>query len=120
MKFKKILFSFKAIDFFLIFYRLLIDTSPRDLSIMTLVRPMQTAKFFFSVRRPPSGCLQWLFDREGTFQTFNFASGNGHLVNQDYSVCIRQETGKIISHFYCAICMLRAGLEIRWGEPCLR
>ena len=52
----------------------------------------QPSIFFFS--RPPSGCLQWLFDREGTFQSFNFASGNGHLVNQDYSVCIRQECGK--------------------------
>ena len=56
---------------------------------------METFIFFcFNICRPPSGCLQWLIDREGTFQSFNFASGNGHLVNQDYSVCIRQETGK--------------------------
>ena len=43
--------------------------------------------------RPPPGCLQYLFGSEGTLQTFNFASGNGHLLDQDYSICIRQETG---------------------------
>ena len=48
--------------------------------------------------RPPSGCLQYLFgNRVGTFETFNFASGSGHLVNQNYAVCIRQEFGLLSS-----------------------
>jgi len=46
-----------------------------------------------SLSKPPPGCLQYLFGSEGTLQTFNFASGNGHLLDQDYSICIRQETG---------------------------
>ena len=48
--------------------------------------------------RPPPGCLQYLFGSEGTLQTFNFASGNGHLLDQDYSICIRQETGLYTLH----------------------
>ena len=50
-------------------------------------------RLFSSIFRPPSGCLQWFVDVEGSLQSFNFAGGNGHLINQDYSVCIRQEYG---------------------------
>jgi len=44
--------------------------------------------------RPPEGCLQWHTGTTGTIRTFNFANADeGHLVNQQYSVCIRQEAG---------------------------
>jgi len=44
--------------------------------------------------RPPEGCLQWHTGTTGTIRTFNFANDDeGHLANQQYSVCIRQEAG---------------------------
>merc|ERR1711981_464564 len=44
--------------------------------------------------RPPEGCFQWHTGTTGTIRTFNFANADqGHLANQRYSVCIRQEAG---------------------------
>ena len=42
--------------------------------------------------RSPPGCLQYLFGSEGKFQSFNFG-GNGHLEDQNYAICVRQELG---------------------------
>ena len=39
--------------------------------------------------------MQYHFGTEGVLQTFNFAGGTGHLLDQEYSICIRQETGNL-------------------------
>jgi len=49
--------------------------------------------FCNSPSRPPDGCLQYLTGTDGTLTSFNFASSTGHLANQDYNICIRQEKG---------------------------
>jgi hypothetical protein len=46
-----------------------------------------------SSERPPEGCLQYHTGTEGRIQSFNWAGGNGHLQNQLYSICLRQELG---------------------------
>jgi len=45
----------------------------------------------------PSGCLQYSTGLTGRFTTFNFQGNDGHLNNNQYSHCIRQECG------YCCI-----------------
>ena len=52
-----------------------------------------TQIFCNSNNRPPDGCLQWLTGTEGRLMTFNFASSTGHLAEQKYNVCLRQEKG---------------------------
>ena len=52
------------------------------------------------------GCDQYHFDNDdtegaptsvGTVQSFNFNNGDGrHLANQDQTICIRREAGKIL------------------------
>lgn len=42
---------------------------------------------------PPNGCLQYHWGHTGQFETFNFAGGSQHLINQHYSVCFREELG---------------------------
>jgi len=43
---------------------------------------------------PPSGCLQWETGLTGQITTFNFLdTSSSHLASQDYSTCIRQESG---------------------------
>lgn len=56
--------------------------------------------FCRSVLRPPSGCLQYLIGSKGTLETFNFAGNNGHLINQNYGICIRQEQGFCCVQYY--------------------
>ena len=43
--------------------------------------------------RPPEGCLQYHTGMEGRFTTFNWEGQDGHLQNQNYKICIRQEMG---------------------------
>ena len=43
--------------------------------------------------RPPEGCLQYHTGMEGRFTTFNWEGQDGHLQNQEYKICIRQEMG---------------------------
>ncbi|XP_059083097.1 uncharacterized protein LOC131880461 [Tigriopus californicus] len=44
--------------------------------------------------RPPEGCLQYHTGLTGRMETFNYQDDNdNHLANQEYSVCIRQESG---------------------------
>jgi len=45
----------------------------------------------------PSGCLQYSTGLTGRFTTFNFQGNDGHLNNNQYSHCIRQECG------YCCV-----------------
>jgi len=46
-----------------------------------------------SPTRPPVGCLQYFVGTEGRIKSFNWDGGNGHLPDQDYTMCIRQEKG---------------------------
>ena len=69
--------------------------------------------------RPPSGCLQYLFgNRVGTFETFNFASGSGHLVNQNYAVCIRQEFGRYLLRCCCCSFMTKSNKSLHFSGYC--
>ncbi|XP_016987695.1 uncharacterized protein LOC108050494 [Drosophila rhopaloa] len=43
-------------------------------------------------QRAPAGCLQYHTGTEGIMQTFNFAENGRHLANQNYRICVRQET----------------------------
>ncbi|XP_022220876.2 uncharacterized protein LOC111073053 [Drosophila obscura] len=43
-------------------------------------------------QRAPAGCLQYHTGIEGVMQTFNFAENGRHLANQNYRICVRQET----------------------------
>ncbi|XP_034667961.1 uncharacterized protein LOC117901360 [Drosophila subobscura] len=43
-------------------------------------------------QRAPAGCLQYHTGLEGVLQTFNFAENGRHLANQNYRICVRQET----------------------------
>ncbi|KAI8042412.1 uncharacterized protein LOC128263173 [Drosophila gunungcola] len=43
-------------------------------------------------QRAPAGCLQYHTGREGIMQTFNFAENGRHLANQNYRICVRQES----------------------------
>jgi len=45
--------------------------------------------------RPPVGCLQYFWGKSGTVNSFNYQDmiTNVHLLNNYYSVCIRQESG---------------------------
>merc|ERR1719418_403861 len=50
--------------------------------------------------RAPAGCLQYHTGSTGRITTFNWpaqgttaGSAEGHLQNQDYEVCVRQEEG---------------------------
>ncbi|XP_037883121.1 uncharacterized protein LOC119633578 [Glossina fuscipes] len=52
---------------------------------------IRIAQISFSQRAPP-GCLQYFTGNEGVLQTFNFADNGRHLANQNYKICIRQET----------------------------
>jgi hypothetical protein len=45
-----------------------------------------------SSSRPPEGCLQYHTGVEGRLTTFNFGE-DGHLPNQNYKICVRQEMG---------------------------
>ena len=45
-----------------------------------------------SASRPPEGCLQYHTGVEGRLTTFNFGE-DGHLPNQNYKICMRQEMG---------------------------
>lgn len=44
-------------------------------------------------QRAPTGCLQFHHGTTGIIQTMNFADNGRHLANQDYLICMRQETG---------------------------
>ncbi|KAF2896996.1 hypothetical protein ILUMI_09179, partial [Ignelater luminosus] len=44
-------------------------------------------------QRAPSGCLQYHTGTKGVLQTMNFAENGRHLANQEYNICMRQETG---------------------------
>ena len=46
-----------------------------------------------SSARPPEGCLQYHTGVEGRFTTFNWEGQDGHLQNQFYKICVRQEMG---------------------------
>ena len=46
-----------------------------------------------SDQRPPEGCLQYYTGTEGRITSFNWAGNNGHLKNQKYTMCLRQEAG---------------------------
>uniref|UniRef100_A0A1B0G9K9 CUB domain-containing protein n=1 Tax=Glossina morsitans morsitans TaxID=37546 RepID=A0A1B0G9K9_GLOMM len=52
---------------------------------------IRIAQISFS-QRAPAGCLQYFTGNEGVLQTFNFADNGRHLANQNYRICIRQET----------------------------
>ncbi|CAH0384846.1 unnamed protein product [Bemisia tabaci] len=43
--------------------------------------------------RAPAGCLQYYREPSGIIQTMNFAVNGRHLADQDYNICMRQETG---------------------------
>jgi len=60
--------------------------------------------------RPPEGCLQYFVGTEGRVKSFNWDAGTGHLQNQAYTMCIRQEKG-----FCCAkysLCPSEANFEL--------
>lgn len=46
-----------------------------------------------SAQRPPEGCLQYHTGTDGRITSFNWAGANGHLQNQKYTICLRQELG---------------------------
>ena len=56
-----------------------------------------TIYVFWSIHRPPEGCLQYQTGLTGRIQTFNFAANDQHLADQFYSSCVRQNKG------YCCI-----------------
>jgi len=54
--------------------------------------------------KAPDQCLQYFTASSGTFETYNYNSGNGkHLANQDYCYCFRAERTA------CTICYALAG-----------
>ncbi|CAG9773870.1 unnamed protein product [Ceutorhynchus assimilis] len=54
-------------------------------------------------QRTPPGCLQYFTGSTGVIQTMNFADNGRHLANQDYSICIRQESNMCsISYEQCS------------------
>jgi len=44
-------------------------------------------------QRAPVGCLQYHTGNKGVIQTMNFAENGRYLANQDYNICMRQESG---------------------------
>ena len=56
---------------------------------------IKASQYACGANAPPEGCLQWFTGHSGRIETFNFANGltNGHLADQDYSACVRQEEG---------------------------
>ena len=51
-------------------------------------------------RRAPQECLQYFTGTSGSFQSYNYNSGNGQLLDeQDYTTCFRQEEGE--NSVYC-------------------
>ncbi|XP_047106141.1 uncharacterized protein LOC124775354 [Schistocerca piceifrons] len=44
-------------------------------------------------QRAPAGCLQYHQGETGIIRTMNFADNGRHLANQDYLICVRQESG---------------------------
>ncbi|KAL5279938.1 hypothetical protein ACFFRR_004140 [Megaselia abdita] len=53
---------------------------------------MRISQIPFS-QKAPLDCRQYYTGMEGVVQTFNFADNGRHLANQNYRICIRQETG---------------------------
>lgn len=53
---------------------------------------MRISQIPFS-QKAPIDCRQYYTGAEGVVQTFNFADNGRHLANQNYRICIRQETG---------------------------
>ena len=46
-----------------------------------------------SAQRPPEGCLQYHTGTDGRITSFNWNGANGHLLDQKYTICLRQELG---------------------------
>lgn len=44
-------------------------------------------------QRAPDGCLQYFDSPKGKLKTLNFLPNGRYLANQDYSLCVRQESG---------------------------
>lgn len=55
------------------------------------------------------GCLQYFTGSTGTITSFNYATTNRHLSDQNYDICVRRESGK------CSICYTPSASTAAFG-----